>query len=134
MPVHDRRPRVVIADDHPSVLDAFVRLLQRGCDVVARVPNGLEAVDVVTELKPDVLVVDLMMPDLDGVEVCRRVKQAAPQTDVIIVTAFDDSDVQHIAVDNGAAAYVAKHSAASNLQPTIDALFSKKQADRQRLP
>src|SRR4051794_13286551 len=101
----DRRPRVVIADDHPLVLDALARLLQRGCDVVASVADGVEAVAIIVRLNPDVLVVDLMMPDLDGVEVCRRVKHAAPQTQVIIVTAFDDPDVERIAVANGAAAY-----------------------------
>ncbi len=119
------RPRVVIADDHPSVLAAFGRMLQLSCEVVATVPNGCEAVEAVSTLRPDVLVVDLMMPDLDGLEVCRRVKRIAPETGVIIVTAFDDTHVQAFAVGNGASAYVPKHSAAGTLERTIHTIFTE---------
>jgi len=114
-----RLPRIVIADDHPSVLDALCRMLQRGCEIVATAPDGDAAVEAVTRLRPDVLIVDLMMPDIDGLEVCRRVKLAAPQTAVIIVTAFDDKDVEAVALQNGAAAYVPKQAAASALEETI---------------
>jgi NarL family two-component system response regulator LiaR len=113
------RPRVVLADDHPSVLVAFGRMLSQSCDVIASVPNGSSAVDVVCRLRPDVLVVDLMMSDLDGLEICRRVKQTAPETRVVIVTAFDDSYVQTIALQSGASAFIPKHSAARTLARTI---------------
>jgi DNA-binding NarL/FixJ family response regulator len=116
-------PRIVIADDHPSVLDAFCRMLQRGCEIVATAPDGDAAVEAVTRLRPDVLIVDLMMPDINGLEVCRLVKLAAPKTAVIIVTAFDDADVEAVALQNGAAAYVAKQAAASTLQQTIQRIM-----------
>jgi DNA-binding NarL/FixJ family response regulator len=125
-----RRPRVVLADDHPSVLAAFVRMLQSSCDVVASVCNGLAAVEAMARLRADVLVVDLIMPDLDGLEVCRRVKRIASEIDVIIVTAFDDSHVQAVALQNGASAYVPKHSAAGTLEDTIHRIF----AERQTIP
>jgi DNA-binding NarL/FixJ family response regulator len=118
-----RSPRVVIADDHPSVLVGFARLLQSSCDVVERVANGEGAVDAVIRLRPDVLIVDLMMPDLDGLEVCRRVKRLVPGTAVIIVTAFDDAHVQAVALEAGATAFLPKHSAAGCLEGTVQQIF-----------
>jgi len=117
----------VIADDHPSVLVAFARILQPCCEVVATVPTGNEAVAAVAEFKPDILLVDLMLPDVDGLAVCRSVKQSASETDVIIVTAFDDPHVQTIALQDGASAFVPKHSAASTLEPTILRIFGERQ-------
>jgi DNA-binding NarL/FixJ family response regulator len=121
---------VVIADDHPSMLKAFARLLESSCDVVASVPNGHAAVDAVTTLKPDLLIVDLMMPDLDGLEVCRRVKQAVPEADVIIITAFDDAHVESVVLQAGASAFVAKHSAAGSLKPAIQRILSTRRRER----
>jgi DNA-binding NarL/FixJ family response regulator len=123
----ERRPRVVIADDHPSVLVAFARMLQPCCDVVATVPNGKEALSAVARLSPDILLVDLMLPDLDGLQVCRSVKQTAPETDVIIVTAFDDEHVQTVAMKDGASAFMPKHAAASTLEHTILRIFAERQ-------
>ena len=111
------------------MLLGFGRVLQGCCEVVASVSNGHEAIEAVGRLAPDVLVVDLMMPDLDGLEVCRRVKEAAPQIDVVIVTAYDDPDVQAIALKAGASAFVPKHSAVAMLQPAIQQAF----VDRQRI-
>src|SRR5215468_1052588 len=100
----------MLVDDHQSVLMAFRRLLQLSCDVVACVSNGRAAVEAAEREKPDVIVVDLMMPDIDGLEVCRRVKQVSPETDVVIVTAFDDEHVHGVALQVGASAFVAKQS------------------------
>ena len=127
MSPENRCSRVVIADDHPSVLVGFARLLQSSCDIVASVPNGEQAVDAVLRHRPDVLIVDLMMPDLDGLEVCRRVKQLVPETAVIIVTAFDDTHVQTVAMEAGAAAFVPKHSAAGALERTVQRLVAERQ-------
>src|SRR3954467_7257057 len=80
----ERKPRVVLVDDYPQVLDALGRLLRTYCDVVASVSSGSEAVEAVSRLRPDVLVADLMMPDMDGLEVCRRVKGLVPEIAVII--------------------------------------------------
>jgi DNA-binding NarL/FixJ family response regulator len=129
-PDPDRRPRVVLADDHPSVLVAFGRLLRSSCEVVASVSNGQAAVEAVSTLQPDVLVVDLMMPGLDGLEVCRRVKEASPATRVVIVTAFDDTDVQTIALKDGASAFLPKHSVPAMLESAIHQIC----ADRRGAP
>lgn len=117
-----RRPRVVLADDHPDVLIAFCRMLQETCDVVASVPNGALAIQAVEALRPDVLVVDLMMPDMDGLEVCRTVRDVAPDTAVIIVTAFDDAQVRKIALRDGASDFVPKALASDRLADVIQRL------------
>ena len=122
----ERHPRVVLADDHPPVLAALGRLLSACCDVIASVSGGCAAVEAVNRLKPDVLVVDLMMPDIDGLEVCRRVKRLAPETAIVMITAFDDSDVRTAAFRDGASAFVAKHDAARTLNDTIRRVVAEK--------
>ena len=79
------------------------------------------------KLRPDVLVADLMMPDLNGLEVCRRVKHAAPETAVVIVTAFDDAEMQKVALEAGASARIPKHAAAETLERTVLQIFAEKQ-------
>ncbi|HEY2296043.1 MAG TPA: response regulator transcription factor [Thermoanaerobaculia bacterium] len=125
--VRPSRPRVVLADDHPHVLGAFGRLLGFSCEVVGSVSNGRDAVEAVMTLRPDVLVTDLMMPDLDGLEVCRRVKHAAPETAVVIVTAFDDAEMREAALAAGASAFIPKHTAADALEHTVQQIFAEKQ-------
>ena len=125
--IRPSRPRVVLADDHPDVLGAFGRLLGFSCDVVGSVPNGRDAIEAVTTLRPDVLVADLMMPDLNGLEVCRQVKHAAPETAVVIVTAFDDAEMQKVALEAGASAFIPKHAAADALECTVLQIFAEKQ-------
>jgi CheY-like chemotaxis protein len=120
-----RRPRVVLADDHPDVRLAFARMLQTACDVVASVANGAQAIQAVTDLRPEILVVDLMMPDMDGLEVCRTVRAMAPDTAVIIVTAFDDAQVRKIAMRDGAKDFVPKAQASDLLENAIRRLTSK---------
>ena len=95
--------------------------------MVGSVPNGLDAVEAVITLRPDVLIADLIMPDVDGLEVCRRVKHAAPETAVVIVTAFDDAEMQKAALKAGASVLIPKHEAADTLERTILQIFAEKQ-------
>lgn len=113
-------------DDHPSVLVAFTRLLEWSCDVVESVSNGLDAIDAARRLRPDVIVVDLMMPDLNGIEVCRRIKEEVPDTAVVVVTAFDDSKVRQVALEAGASAFLAKHMVPDSLESTILRIVERK--------
>ena len=107
-------------------------MLEVSCEVVANVPNGQDAIAAVERFRPDILLVDLMLPDVDGLAVCRTVKQTAPETDVVIVTAFDDALVEATAMQDGASAFVAKHSAAATLEQTIHRIFAKRQRDREQ--
>ncbi|HEY2907452.1 MAG TPA: response regulator transcription factor [Vicinamibacterales bacterium] len=120
-----RKPRVVLVDDYPQVLDALGRLLDMYCDVVASVSSGREAIEAVSRLKPDVLVADLMLPDIDGLEVCRRVKRLMPETAVIIITASDDPAVRAAALRDGASAFISKHLVAETLGRTIERVFAQ---------
>lgn len=119
------RPRIVLADDHPAVLAGFARLL-RSCDVVGLVSNGHDAIEAAARVRPDVLVVDLTMHDLNGLEICRRVKDTVPGTEVVIVTAFDDTEVGAAALQAGASAFIPKHSAAATLETTIQRIFENR--------
>jgi DNA-binding NarL/FixJ family response regulator len=121
----ERKPRVVLVDDHPPVLAALGRMLRRYCDVVASVSTGCEAVEAVTRLRPDVLVADLMMPDIDGLEVCRRVKRLVPETAVVIITASDDNAVRAAALRDGASAFMPKHLVTEALGRTIEQVFAE---------
>ena len=125
-----RKPRVVLVDDFPQVLAAIGRLLQTYCDVIASVSNGCEAVEAVSRLRPDVLVADLMMPDIDGLEVCRRVKRLTPETAVIILSASDDPAVRAAALRDGASAFISKHLMAETLGRTIERVFAQTQSPR----
>lgn len=119
-----RKARVVLVDDHPSVLVSLGGMLRTCCDLVASVSSGYAAIEAVDRLRPDVLVADLMMPDMDGLEVCRRVKQLAPDTAVVIITASDDTAVRAVAIRDGAAAFVPKHLAAETLPRAIEEVFA----------
>ena len=126
--VRASRPRVVLADDHPHVLGAFGRLLGDSCEVVASVSLGRDAIEAAATLRPDVLVADLTMPDLDGLEVCRRVKHAAPETAVVIVTAFGDPEIQRAALAAGASDFIPKHEAADTLERAVLQIFAEQKA------
>jgi two-component system, NarL family, response regulator LiaR len=125
--VPERKPRVVLADDYPEVLAALGRMLEPCCEVVASVLCGVDAVEAVNRLRPDVLVTDLMMPDIDGLEVCRRVKRLVPGTAVIIITASDDAAVRTAALRDGASVFISKHLVAENLVPEIERMFADMQ-------
>ena len=121
------RPRVVLVDDHPPVLAALGRILREYCDVIASVSGGCEAIEAVSRLRPDVLLTDLMMSDMDGLEVCRRVKRLMPETEVIIISASDDPAVRAAALRDGASAFISKHLVAETLGRTIERVFAASQ-------
>jgi DNA-binding NarL/FixJ family response regulator len=121
----ERRPRVLLADDYPGLLAALRRMLDRSCDVVGSVSSGRDAVAAATALKPDVIVLDLTLPDVSGLDACRQIKVAAPATKVVLLTAVDDMDVRASALQAGASAFVVKHATTSELVGTIHSLFAE---------
>ncbi len=102
--------RAVVVDDHGVVRTGLVALLNRTPDVavVAEAASGEEALKAVRMTRPDIVILDLRLPDMDGVEVCRQIKAVSPGTEVIIVTSFADEKALMEAILAGAKGYVLK--------------------------
>jgi CheY-like chemotaxis protein len=113
------RPRVLLVDDYERLLEAWRRLLEPSCEIIAGVTNGHEALSLAHTLKPDVIVVDLSMPGLSGFDVCREIRQMNPATQVVMVSADDNEALRHAAERVGAAAFVTKSEAADELEYAI---------------
>lgn len=108
-------PRVLIADDHNLLLGAFEKLLSAECEIVGTASDGRTLVAEVQRLKPDVVVLDIAMPLLNGLDAGRQIKQLRKETKLVFVTMNEDSDLAAEAFRAGASAYLLKRSAASEL-------------------
>lgn len=131
----DAHIRILVADDHPVVRDGLVAMLgtQPDFDVVGEAATGREAVEKVEALRPDVVLLDLEMPEMDGVEVLHRLRQESREARVIVFTAFDTDERIMAAVQAGAQGYLLKgapreelfqavrvvHAGGSTLQPVV---------------
>jgi DNA-binding NarL/FixJ family response regulator len=113
------RPRVLLADDHELLLGAFEKLLSSECDVVGQVTNGRALVESAESLKPDVIVLDISMPQLNGLEAGRKIKQSLRDVKLVFLTMNEDSDLAAEAFRAGASGYLLKRSAASELPKAI---------------
>ena len=127
--------RILVADDHPIVRDGLVAILstQADLEVVAQAGSGQQTLERVAQTEPDVVLLDLEMPEMDGVAVLRRLRVDSPQTRVIIFTAFDTDERILAAVQAGAQGYLLKgaprdevfnavrvvHAGGSLLQPVV---------------
>jgi DNA-binding NarL/FixJ family response regulator len=110
---------VVLADDHIMIAEAFEKLLSPSCDVVAKVGDGRALLAAVRELHPDVVVVDISMPLLNGLTAARQIKELDPEIKLVFVTMNEDPDLAAEAFRAGASAYLLKRSAASELLTAI---------------
>ena len=115
--------RVVVADDQTVVRDGLVTLLKLlpGIDVVAAASDGEEAVRLVAEHNPDVLLVDLRMPKCDGVEATRRVRTDHPGTEVVVLTTYSDDDSVLSALRAGARGFLTKDADAESIGRALQA-------------
>ena len=113
------RPRVLLADDHALLLGAFERLLSAEFDVVGQAADGRALVAAAERLKPDVIVADISMPLLNGLEAGRQIKQKMKHVKLIFVTMNEDADLASEAFRLGASGYLLKRSAASELTTAI---------------
>ncbi len=118
--------RVLIADDHTMIRESLVRILQAEPDVqvVAEAADGIEAVRLAIETRPDVVVADLSMPLLNGIEVVRRLREALPATRVLVLTMHQEDEYVLQAVRAGASGYLVKDSAASELLAALRSLHA----------
>jgi len=113
------RPTILLADDHNIILEAFRNLLEPEYEVVGTVADGLALLNVATKLKPDVVVVDIGMPLLNGLAAGQQLKQKLPKTKLIYVTMHEDPDLATEALRTGASGYVLKSCAVSELLKSI---------------
>jgi DNA-binding NarL/FixJ family response regulator len=116
-----RLPRVILADDHNLVVEALSKLITPYFEVVATVADGHALLDSALSLKPDVVVVDIAMPLLNGLEAGRQLKQKMPGIKLVYLTMNDDPDLALEAMKTGASGYLLKRSAASELLQAIRA-------------
>ncbi len=116
--------RVLICDDHALFREGLRAILreQPGFEVVGEAGNGIEAVDATRRLRPDVVLMDIDMPDLSGVEATRRIHEARGPGKVLILSLYDDEDLIAGCLDAGAAGYVLKDGPASQLLFAIEAV------------
>ena len=117
-----KRPRVLIAEDHPGLAKAICRLLALDCDIVGHVADGRTVLEAAQRLQPDVVVVDLNLPNVDGLEVCRQITQVNPEVKVIVFSAMNDPDVKQRSFEVGASAFVYKGAGDGSLLSTIKRL------------
>jgi DNA-binding NarL/FixJ family response regulator len=113
--VEMHRPTLILADDHVVVRDGLVRLLESDFQVVAAVGDGRALSEAAGRLRPDLVVFDIGMPLLNGVEAASQIRVVAPQAKIVFLTQFSGKDYVQAAFRLGASAYVLKNSAASEL-------------------
>ena len=114
-----KRPRVLLGDDHAIILDGLRRILEPHCDIVGSAEDGRALVAAADKLRPELVVADISMPLLNGIEAARQIRKAHPQTKVIFLTMHPDAAYATEAFRAGASGYVLKNSAASELVAAI---------------
>jgi DNA-binding NarL/FixJ family response regulator len=113
------RPRILIADDHALIAEAFKRLLATDFDVIATVHNGRSLIQAAVTLRPEVILADISMPQLNGLHAAERIKRILPAAKVLYVTVNQDPDIIAEAFRCGASGYVLKTAAATELVTAI---------------
>ena len=113
------KPRVLLADDHTLLLGAFEKLLTPECEVVGQVSDGRALVAAAEDLKPDLVVLDIAMPLLNGLEAGRQIKHRSKDVKLVFLTMNEDPELAAEAFRSGASAYLLKSSAASELSTAI---------------
>jgi DNA-binding NarL/FixJ family response regulator len=118
------RPRVLLVDDHPGIVRALSRMLSTECDVVGVMADGREVADAAARLQPVVIVVDLNLPDVSGLDVCRQITHNNPRVKVIVISARIDEAIRDEALAAGASGFFEK-SAANELVVAIRRIWTE---------
>ena len=113
------RPRVLVADDHPAMLRSLVRLLSRNFEVVASVADGLAVVASAARLDPDLIVLDIAMPGLNGIAAAARLKESGSTAKVVFVTNLHDREFVEGSLALGEVGFVVKDRLVADLLPAI---------------
>lgn len=113
------KPRILLADDHVMVVEAFKKLLEPEFEIVGTVSDGRALLSMAPKLKPDIVIIDLGMPLLNGMDAGEQVKKVLPNTKLIVLTMSEDFDLAAHALRNWASAYLLKKSVGSELVKAI---------------
>ena len=121
--------RILVVDDHKIFRTQVCALLesQPGFEVICEAGDGLEAVRHAHELQPDIVVLDITMPVLGGIEAAVRIRRVAPKAQIVFLSQYDSEAVARAALATGALAYVTKSSAATDLIPAVQAVSDGKE-------
>jgi DNA-binding NarL/FixJ family response regulator len=123
---HLKRVRAILADDHPAVLQTVAELLEGDIEVVETTGDGLSLLEAAMRLKPDVLIMDISMPLMSGIEAAKKLKDAGCASKIVFLTVHSDPDFVRACLSSGALAYVVKPRLATDLIPAIrEALAGK---------
>jgi DNA-binding NarL/FixJ family response regulator len=117
------RPRILLADDHRLMLEGLQRLLHDHCEVVGAVEDGRAAVEAAQQLRPDLILLDISMPVMNGFEVARQLKSCVPECKIIFLTMHADPMYATEAFRAGGAGYILKRSAATELIQAVQMVF-----------
>jgi len=117
-----RRVRILVVDDHQMLQEALVGMLAAaGFEVVGAVGDGADATSLAVELTPDVVLMDLSMPVLNGLDATRLLREVVPGVAIVAFSAFDSPELKRQAFDAGAVAYLPKGCSAERLRATVEA-------------
>jgi DNA-binding NarL/FixJ family response regulator len=119
-----RKPRVLLADDHTFVLEGFKKLLEEHCELVGAVEDGRALVDAVVGLQPQVVILDISMPRLNGIEAAKKLKKLLPEVKLIFVTMHAETVYVNEAFRAGASGYLLKQSAATELAQAVQSVMN----------
>jgi DNA-binding NarL/FixJ family response regulator len=116
--------RILLVDDHPIVRQGLRTLLEGrpGWEVVGEASDGLEALDKAASLNPDVMVLDVTMPRMNGLEACRLIRKRTPGLEILFVTQHDSPQMMREAMEAGGRGYVVKSNAARDLLAAVEAV------------
>jgi DNA-binding NarL/FixJ family response regulator len=123
-----KKLRILVADDHELVRRGIGGLLRarHGWKVVGLAASGREAVEKATKLKPDIVIVDVAMPDLDGIQATREIRKANPNTEVVVLTMHESDQLVRRVLDAGARGYVLKSDLAAQLAKAVKNVAARK--------
>ena len=118
------KPRILLADDHALIIEGFRRILEDSYDLVGTATDGRALIESAKSLQPDIIILDVSMPLLNGIDAAVHLKKLCPKTKLIFVTMHADTEYVRSAFEAGASAYVLKRSAVDELDQAIRAVLS----------
>ena len=121
-----KRARILLADDHPHLLEKVTQLLQPEYEILGAVSDGQALVYAAEKLKPDVLVIDVTMPILDGIEAAKKLKAQGCESKIVFLTVHSDPDYLRACLAAGGLGYVAKSRMSSDLTLAVDRVLAER--------